>query len=309
MTWRAASGRGWRWHALLLMAALGVMAATASASQASCSAPCWRTGLVYQSTGSQFTPGAAPRPYAMDLYRSAKTPKRRAPVVVLMHGGGFVGGTRQEMALHAAALARAGYLVATIDYRLVPAELSTGLGIVSSDQLVRAASEAQQDAVRAMQWIRSHARTLGATRQRNRYAVGGYSAGAITALRVGFRSGDLSTPTADRWRVGAVIAISGSDCGDWTLAYGCTGAYDARDAPTVIFTGETDSIVPATWSLQTCTAARDAGARCRAYEYPGVDHFWPAGVLTGSEPALTPQAPGVLPTAVRFLRRMLPPER
>ncbi len=202
MTWRAASGRGWRWRALRLMAALGLIGATPSGAQAACTTPCWRSGLVYQSTGSQFTPGAAPRPYAMDLYRSAKTPARRAPVVVLLHGGGFVSGTRQEMSLHAAALARAGYLVATIDYRLVPAELSTGLGIVSSDQLVRAASEAQQDAIRAMQWIRSHARTLGATRQRSRYAIGGYSAGAITALRVGFRSGDRTTPAAERWRVG-----------------------------------------------------------------------------------------------------------
>lgn len=304
---RARSRRGARACVLLVAGVLGLL--LAAPAQAVCTAPCWRTGLVYQSTSSQFTPAAPPRAYAMDLYRSAKTPKRRAPVVVLLHGGGFVGGVRQEMSLHAAALARAGYLAATIDYRLVPAELSTGLGIVASDQLVRAASEAQQDAVRAMQWIRSHARSLGATKQRDRYAIGGYSAGAITALRVGYRSGDRATPPGERWRVGAVLAISGSDCGDWTLAYGCTGAYDARDAPTLIFAGETDSIVPASWSLQTCAAARDAGARCRAYEYPGVDHFWPAGVLTGAEPALTPQSPGVLPTAVRFLRRTLPAER
>lgn len=305
MSRRAASRRAAGW--LLAVACAGLLAAPTGAY--ACASPCWRTGLVYQSTTSQFTPALSARDYAMDVYRGPSTPRRNAPVVVLLHGGGFVSGSRQEMALHAATLAQAGFLVATVDYRLVPNELSTGLGIVTSDQLVRAASEAQEDAVRAMQWIRSHARTLGATKQRDRYAIGGYSAGAITALRVAYRSGDRTTAAALRWRVGAAIALSGADCGDWTLIYGCTGAYDRRDAPALIFTGERDSIVPASWSQQTCQAARDQSARCRVYEYPGLDHFWPAGVLTGTEPALTATAPGVLPTVARFLRRTLPKER
>ncbi len=79
MTWRAASGRGWRWRALLLMAALGLIGATPSGAQAACTTPCWRSGLVYQSTGSQFTPGAAPRPYAMDLTAPRRHPRDAHP--------------------------------------------------------------------------------------------------------------------------------------------------------------------------------------------------------------------------------------
>ncbi|MFT4034358.1 MAG: alpha/beta hydrolase [Patulibacter sp.] len=270
-----------------------------------CVSPCLRQGLTYERVSSALNPDGGTQPYALDLYRSARTPKRRAAVVVLLHGGGFVSGDRTQLRSVASALARAGFLVASIDYRLVPEARNHGAGIVSDLDLIPAAEEAAADAVRAMQWIRAHRRTLGATADRQRYAVGGYSAGALTALRVAVRGGDRSTPSSRRWRVGAGFAFSGTECGSWTKAYDCTAAYDRSDAPILLFHGETDTIVPAAWARQTCEAAHARGGGCTGYFYPGQDHFWPNGTIFGGGSGLGSAHPAVVPALVAFLRRQL----
>lgn len=270
-----------------------------------CTAPCWKQGLVYQRTGSAFSPEAGIQPYALDLYRSARTPRRDAPVVVLLHGGGFVTGDKTQMRGPAEALANAGFLVASIDYRKVPDSRNGGVGIASDRDLIPASAEVEADTQKAMRWIRAHRRTLGATSDRARYAVGGYSAGAIAALRVALRGGDRSTPAARRWRVGAGFAIAGTECGAWTKAYDCKPAYDRRDPPIQLFHGEADSVVPLSWGRSTCEAAVLRGGGCKGYFYPGQDHFWPNGTIFGGGEGLSRAHPAVLPTVAKFLRREL----
>ncbi|MBO9532242.1 MAG: alpha/beta hydrolase [Solirubrobacteraceae bacterium] len=272
---------------------------------APCTSPCWKTGLVYQHTASALDPQAGIRPYALDVYRSSKTPKRDAPVVVLVHGGGFVEGDRTQMRTVGEALARAGFLAASISYRLVPADRNGGSGIASDADLIPAASEAAFDTIKAMRWIRKHRATLGATNDKSRYAVGGYSAGAITAMRVAIRGNDASTPPAMRWKVGAAFAISGLECGSWTKAYDCTAAYDKTDAPVLLFQGEADSIVPFGWAQQTCEAAAERGGGCKGYYYPRQDHFWLNGTVFGGAEGLNRAHPAIVPTVVTYLKKKL----
>lgn len=270
-----------------------------------CTSPCWKQGLVYQRAGSALDPQGGIKPYALDVFRSSRTPKKNAPVVVLLHGGGFVTGDRSQMRPTAEALANAGFLVASIDYRKVPESRNGGVGIASDEDLIPASAEVEADTQKAMRWIRAHRATLGATKDRSRYAVGGYSAGAIAALRVAIRGGDRSTPAALRWRVGAGFAIAGTECGAWTKAYHCSAAYDRKDPPVLMFHGEADSVVPLSWGRSTCESAVLRGGGCKGYFYPRQDHFWPNGTIFGGGKGLSRSRPAVLPTVIAYLRKQL----
>lgn len=270
-----------------------------------CTGTCWKQGVVYQRAGSALDPDGGIKPYALDVFRSPRTPAKDAPVVVLLHGGGFVTGDRSQMRPVAEALANAGFLVASIDYRKVPASRNGGVGIASDADLIPASAEVEADTQKAMRWIRANRAELGAAKDRQRYAVGGYSAGAIAAMRVALRGGDRSTPAALRWRVGAGFAIAGTECGAWTKAYQCSAAYDRKDPPVQMFHGEADSVVPLSWGRSTCAAAVLRGGGCKGYFYPGQDHFWPNGTLFGGGKGLNRSHPAILPTVAKFLRREL----
>lgn len=110
------------------------------------------------------------RGLALDLYLPATTAP--APLVVLVHGGGWRLGDRREMAPLAARLAARGYAAATVDYRL------------SGQALYPAAIEDVQDAIR---WLKAGARQFGI--DAGLVAVSGGSAGGQIASLVGVRSG------------------------------------------------------------------------------------------------------------------------
>lgn len=270
-----------------------------------CVAPCVRQGVVYGSATSKLNPDAGKQSLALDLYRSPRTPRANAKVVVLLHGGGFVTGDRTQMRVMAEVLSKAGFLVAAIQYRLVPKERNKGLGLVKDTDLVPASDEAEEDAVRAMKWIRSNAKELGASTKQGRYGVGGYSAGAIAALRVAIRAGDTSTPKTRRWRVGGAFSVSGAECGAAAEAFNCKPAYDEDDAPIQLFHGDADSIVSTTWGRDTCTSAVLRGGGCEGYFYPDQDHFWSSGTIFGGGKGLTKRYPAVAPTVAKFLRKNL----
>lgn len=58
----------------------------------------------------------------LDVHRPADLAEseRRAPVIVWIHGGGFVAGSRRDVANYAKILAADGYVVAAVDYSLAP---------------------------------------------------------------------------------------------------------------------------------------------------------------------------------------------
>ncbi len=56
----------------------------------------------------------------LDLYHAVRTDARPAPCVLVVHGGGWDGGERGEIAQFNHWLARRGYAVAAISYRLAP---------------------------------------------------------------------------------------------------------------------------------------------------------------------------------------------
>lgn len=56
----------------------------------------------------------------LDIYRPAAFDDRALPIVFWIHGGGYIAGSRTEMANYARILAAGGYAVVAVDYPLAP---------------------------------------------------------------------------------------------------------------------------------------------------------------------------------------------
>lgn len=56
----------------------------------------------------------------LDIYRPAALDERALPIVFWIHGGGYIAGSRTEMANYARILAAGGYAIVAVDYPLAP---------------------------------------------------------------------------------------------------------------------------------------------------------------------------------------------
>jgi acetyl esterase/lipase len=110
----------------------------------------------------------------LDLYLPAMpTSGPLSPAFVWIHGGGFTAGDKAQIrdVGVATSLASAGYVVASINYKLGAGSFPTNIG----------------DCKDAVRFLRAHAADYHL--DPNRIAVGGGSAGAYLALMVGFTEG------------------------------------------------------------------------------------------------------------------------
>lgn len=106
------------------------------------------------------------------------------PGIVLIHGGGWIGGSRKAFRTTAEDLAREGFVVANIDYRLATEARFPG---------------AVLDCKAAVRWMRANAEKLGV--DRGRIAAIGGSAGGHLAAMVATTHGDeyfAEKPDPDR---------------------------------------------------------------------------------------------------------------
>jgi len=125
-------------------------------------------------------------PELLDLNLDVYYPKtdlfKNRPLVMLIHGGAFYIGSKAsacEVAL-ATSLAKRGYLVASIDYRL-------GFKLTSGD-IELSAYRAIQDANAALRFLAHNAQGLGI--DPNQVYIGGTSAGAVASLNTAFMKND-----------------------------------------------------------------------------------------------------------------------
>jgi acetyl esterase/lipase len=111
-------------------------------------------------------PVAAPgaRPARLDVYRPAKPASKALPVILWVHGGGFISGSKAQVASYATMLASSGYVVASLGYTLAPgAKFPTPV----------------RQGNAALGYLWAHAADFGADPAR--FFVGGDSAGAQIA--------------------------------------------------------------------------------------------------------------------------------
>jgi acetyl esterase/lipase len=217
-----------------VLASIAAIAAAAVGAQH----PVVQPGVPFAQRG-----GAALR---MDLYRPATRAAGRAPAIVWVHGGGFHSGTRQRMEPYTMFFAQRGWVAATIDYRL-----RTHVEVRSRGYAV-GEPDARDDALAAISYLRRNAGALGIDPRR--IVIAGASAGAITAL-------DVATQAPGAVRAAAALA-----------GYGHPADMDAGDPPLLLVHGDADTAIPFARGLQTCVAARRAGARCDLVRVPGAGH-------------------------------------
>ncbi len=225
-----------------------------------------------------YTPEGWPQKLYADIYtpRAAAPDKAGWPAVLIVHGGGWRNGDREQVQGIAERVARRGYVTVNITYRLVP------------DARFPAPVEDLQEAVR---WMRQNAATYNIDPQR--IGAWGYSSGAhLVAMLGGLSAGDRLY-AADA-RVKAVVA--GGTPSDLRKFHGGTlvpnflgehwsensvvfresspAAYvSTGDAPTFLYHGSRDRLVPFDQATDYKAALEAAGVPNELYVLRGLGHI------------------------------------
>lgn len=134
----------------------------------------------------------------LDVVRPADRPEPR-PAVILIHGGGLIQGSRWDHGEAAMALALAGYVAFSIEYRLFVEGDPNTLWPAQLD-----------DAQRAVRWVRANAGTYGV--DPDRIGTLGYSSGGQLAAFLGTReTRDNSDPELASYssKVSCVVTMGG----------------------------------------------------------------------------------------------------
>jgi carboxylesterase type B len=191
-----------------------------------------------------------------DLYTPpAKDAVTSRPAIVWVHGGSFSGGdkTSPELVDEANLFAKKGFVNISINYRLEPGGCSSAR---PTNACVTAIKEATQDAQSAVRYLRTHAKKFGVDARR--IAIGGSSAGAITAANVGYATSE--NPAAG---VRTVLSLSGANL---------LSKVSKGDAAALFFHGTADPLVPYQWATRTVKEAKAKGLVAGLVTWKGAGH-------------------------------------
>ena len=184
---------------------------------------------------------------SLDIYEPKGDTLAQRPVIVLLHGGGFIQGSKADMAYSCTQFAKKGFVTVSVQYRL-------GFTALTSAGVTQMVVRATQDMKNAIRFLRKSAI------ENNPYKIhpdfifgGGFSAGAITALHVAYMDKLSEVPANQNitsldslhnnglyqgldWRFKAAINIAG--------AIGDTNWIEPGNTPVVSFHGTADATVP-----------------------------------------------------------------
>jgi len=118
----------------------------------------------------------------LDFYEPTGDTETARPLIIWVHGGSFIGGSKTDIDVKtwSQRFAKKGYACASIDYRL-------GFFPFDSANAVKAVVRATQDLRAAIRFFYKDRQNSDTYKiDTNRIYIGGSSAGAITALHVGY---------------------------------------------------------------------------------------------------------------------------
>ena len=195
----------------------------------------------------------------LDLYQPTGDTATKRPAIVWVHGGGFKNGNKssKEIVDQANVFATMGYVTVSIDYRL-----TTGCAPYT-DQCIRGIEMAYHDAQAAVRYLRANASTYRI--DVNRIAVGGSSAGGITAYNVAYGSEEVghSGNPGPSSKVQAAVSLSGAHL---------TTDVDRGDPPTLDFHGDADQVGPRSRNDATLAEAKKVGTTAERTVWKGDGH-------------------------------------
>lgn len=230
-------------------------------------------------------PAAGPAPLLMDVYRPADG-EGPFPVVVLVHGGGFVSQSRTDAGIVriARGLAAEGIVAASIDYRLLGQEpvpsgrVAPLVEALPDGRIWTAMATAVDDTLTALDHLVAHAGELGI--DPDRIGVVGSSAGAITADHVGYTLDDHGIA---RPPVAFVGSLFGGVFVPPPEGEGTKGAEQLGpgDPPLFAVHGDADDRVPVVLDDELVERAEGSGVEHEYHRIPGGGHgYEPSGFFT-----------------------------
>ncbi len=141
------------------------------------------TVLTDVSYGNAVNAGGQSQNLKLDIYMPANDTLTQRPLILWMHGGSFVSGSKDnaEIVPFAQRFAKRGFVCASVQYRL-------GLDGFPPNQsiVLRSVIRAVQDGKGAVRFFRANASVYGI--DTTKIFFGGSSAGAISALHIGYLS-------------------------------------------------------------------------------------------------------------------------
>jgi len=156
----------------------------------------------------------------MDIFQPKNDTMTKRPLVVWIHGGGFVNGSKENMSSRCEGFAKLGYVAVTINYRLS----LTVTGVIET-----AVSDAVSDSQLAIDFLRTHAQEYGIDTEQ--IFVGGSSAGGITSLHLAYEN--------KGWNKQGILGVIDL----WGALFDLS-CVDPSDPPVIIIHGEQDTVVP-----------------------------------------------------------------
>jgi len=197
----------------------------------------------------------------LDLYTPKGDNLRRRPAIVWVHGGAFCCGDKSspELVDEATQFSLKGYVNVSIDYRLAHPGCVAGGG----GTCLVGIREAMEDAQTAVRFLRSRAQKYGIDPRR--IAIGGSSAGAITALHVGYNAANPGPGDHQRFSSAVQAVQSLSGCA-------ITGPPGRGGAPGLFSPGPADPLVPYSCAVATVARARAAGDKAILRTWEGEGH-------------------------------------
>ena len=230
-------------------------------------------GIVY-GYGEVQNPSPGMKPLLLDLYEPTgpTVPGRRRPAILMIHGGAFVGGSRQfpPLVQMATELANRGYVIASIDYRL------GGDGPVLSDRVqalpVNSLFElrmnaAVDDGLTALDWLVDNSGTFNL--DPTRLGVIGSSAGAITAIHLAYTVKDFGI---DAPALRFVVDFFGNAIIPLFDPVAAVNHLETGEPPLFIVHGTEDMTVPIARSEALAARAFEQNVPVEFHPIVGADH-------------------------------------
>jgi acetyl esterase/lipase len=184
----------------------------------------------------------------LDLYVPQDDTLQKRPFVMLVHGGAFYFGSKDDKSITqwCRHLASMGYVAASIDYRIGFLPTKVGIG--------RAGYRAVQDAHAAMRFLVAHSEDYGIDTAM--MFVGGCSAGAITVLNLAYMTSETRPDYTYKHLLhpdlGAIDTCGNDIRTNFTIkgivdmwgAVADTSMMQGHKEPVIAFHGDADDVVP-----------------------------------------------------------------
>ena len=247
---------------------------------------------------------AAGEQLKFDFYRPVKTDDGPSALVVVIHGGAWMSGKRQDMDALCQAIAKEGMAAATVSYRLAPKHRWPAM---------------LEDVQAAVRFFRANAAEFAV--DPDRIGAAGGSAGGHLALLLGFTdapaagtssrvqavfnifgptdlSQDFDPQIADQVAF-AVIGKKYADAGEEVRKFSPLSYVGKESSPVFTIHGSEDKLVPVKQAERLREALKEAGVESETVIVEGMGH---AVDMT------KPGVPQAMESGVKFLKKRLAPQ-